>query len=56
MLGGVIFANHLISAIDAMWSVMRYNKSLQQSGLDLNIRLGMDSGGQKVVLTAVKSF
>lgn len=53
---GAIFANHLISAIDAMWSVLRYNKQLERSGIDLDLRLGMNAGGHTISLTARKSF
>ena len=56
MMIGAIFANHLISAVDAMWSAMRYNKRLAENGVDMHIKYGMDGGGQRVMLTAVKSF
>jgi len=36
---GAIFANHLISAIDAVWSVHKHNSKLAQR-LDWDVRLG----------------
>ena len=37
---GAIFANHLISAIDAVWDVHKHNKSLQQSAINWDIHMG----------------
>lgn len=36
---GMVFANHIISAIDAVWTVHKYNKS-QETSINWNIQLG----------------
>ena len=37
---GAILANHLVSAIDAVWSAHKVNKAAEQSSLDWNVEFG----------------
>jgi hypothetical protein len=48
---GLIVANHLLSAVDAYWSVKRHNRNYESgfSGVNLQMR---DDGGVEVMLSA----
>ena len=37
---GAILANHLVSAIDAVWSAHKANKAAEQSSFDWNVEFG----------------
>ncbi len=52
---GAIFANHMISAIDAMWSAQQYNKN-QQKSLSVNMFWGQVGQDQGVNLALIKRF
>ena len=52
---GAILANHVISAIDAIWSVTRYNRN-QQSTIDWGIRFGAGPWQPSVNLSLSASF
>jgi hypothetical protein len=52
---GAIFANHMISAIDAMWSAQQYNKN-QQKSLSVNMYWGEVGQDQGMNLALIKHF
>ncbi len=52
VIGGII-ANHLVSAIDAVWQSNRLNKKLQQSGLSIHL-CSIPQGN--LLVTVTKSF
>ncbi len=52
---GAIFANHMISAIDAMWSAQQYNKN-QQKSLSVIMFWGQVGQDQGVNLALIKRF
>jgi len=52
---GAILANHVVSAIDAIWSVTRYNRN-QQFSLDWGIRFGAGPWQPAVNLSLRASF
>ncbi len=53
---GAIIANHLASAIDAMWVAKRSKRSLPQGGLDLDVHFGWSSAGATLLLSAAHQF
>ena len=50
---GAIFANHILSAIDAVWSAHRYEKIREKA---LEVRFGDGVGSSAVLLTATIRF
>ena len=54
-LGGIL-ANHLISAIHAVWAVHRHNRHFQEPGISWQLRLEEFGWGKKVELAIGKSF
>jgi hypothetical protein len=53
---GAILANHLVSAIDAVWSAHKANKAAEQSSLDWNVEFGDGYVNPAVRFSFVASF
>jgi hypothetical protein len=56
MVVGAIIANHLASAIDAMWVAKRGNRRSPHSALRLDVDFASSPAGSRVVLSAAYSF
>lgn len=51
-----IVANHIISAIDAMWTVHKYNKNIETSDVGINIRFGGSYWNPNLSIGICKQF
>lgn len=56
LVAGAIIANHLASAIDALWVSKRRERSVPQGGLDLDVHFGWSSAGATLLLSAAHQF
>ncbi|MBN1351784.1 hypothetical protein JXJ21_20395 [candidate division KSB1 bacterium] len=54
--GGIIFVNHLVSAIDAVWVSYKHNKQLNKAGTHLDIHFGQEINHPEIRLSLVRNF
>ncbi len=53
---GAILANHVVSAIDAVWSVYKHNKNIDQSVMDMNFQIDSVNNDPRFSLNLSTSF
>ncbi|UCE05048.1 MAG: hypothetical protein JSW07_15695 [bacterium] len=54
---GAIFANHIVSAVHAVWQTNRYNKKLEKmSDVGIDFHVGSDYTNGKIILTIQTKF